>query len=69
VCKEITKYVCKYISKVKVKFSPCAQLIKHRAMKTYGVWRYSSTILDQLHTWAALTPGKEAAAPIGEEVG
>jgi hypothetical protein len=38
-------------------------------MKTYGVWRYRSTIRDQLHIWATLTPGKEAVAPIGEEVG
>jgi hypothetical protein len=38
-------------------------------MKTYGVCRYSPIILDQLHTWAALTPEKEAAVPTGEEVG
>jgi hypothetical protein len=44
-------------------------LIKHHAMKTYGVCRYSSIILGQLHTWAALTPEKEAAVPTGEEVG
>jgi hypothetical protein len=27
-------------------------------MKTYGEWRYSSTILDHLHIWATLTPGE-----------
>jgi hypothetical protein len=37
-------------------------------MKTYGVWRYSSIILDQLHTWAALIPGKEAEVPTEEQV-
>jgi hypothetical protein len=35
-------------------------------MKTYGAWRYRSIILDQLHTWVTLIPGKEAAVPIGE---
>jgi hypothetical protein len=38
-------------------------------MKTHGVWKHSSITFDQLHTWAALTPGKEAAVPTGEEVG
>jgi hypothetical protein len=51
--------------------------MKHHALKTYGEWRYSSTILDmgtrwrccQLHTAAALPPGKESPVPIGWEAG
>jgi hypothetical protein len=52
---------------------PYAYLIRHHAMKTYGEWKYSSTILDLGTRWRqviSFTPRplyhrKEQSVPIG----
>jgi hypothetical protein len=49
-----------YMAKVKL---PRTQLIRHQAVKTYGVWRHYLKVSGQLHAPAALPPGKQSTVP------